>query len=118
MAAGIAHELKNPLVSIGGFARRLGKKLPSGSAEWEYAETIVREVKRLEKLLTEILAFSKKSTISYDHCDIKDIIEDALTIVAPTLKDSRIKVIKHYPRDKVTFPGDSERLKQYFSTCF
>jgi len=118
MAAGIAHELKNPLVSIGGFARRLGKKLPSGSTEWEYAETIVREVKRLEKLLMEILAFSKKSAISYDHCDIKDIIEDALTIVAPTLEESRIKIIKHYPRKKVAFPGDSEQLKQVFLNLF
>ena len=118
MAAGIAHELKNPLVSIGGFARRLGKKLPSGSTEWEYAETIVREVKRLEKLLTEILAFSKKSTISHVDCNIRDIIEDALTIVAPTLEESRIKVIKHYPRSKVTFLGDCEQLKQVFLNLF
>jgi len=118
MAAGIAHELKNPLVSIGGFARRLVKKLPADSTGCEYAGTIVREVKRLENMLSDILAFSKKSTISHSHCDIRDILEDALTIVAPTLEESRIKVSKHYPRNRITFLGDCEQLKQVFLNLF
>jgi two-component system sensor histidine kinase HydH len=118
MAAGVAHELKNPLVSIGGFARRLEKKLPSGSSELEYAETIVREVQRLEKMLTEILAFSKKATICYTDCNINDIIEDALTIVAPALEESRIRIAKHYPRTTNSFHGDCQQLKQVFLNLF
>jgi PAS domain S-box-containing protein len=118
MAAGIAHELKNPLVSIGGFARRLQNKLLSGSMEREYAETIVHEVRRLEKMLTEILAFSKKTTICYTQCDIKDIVEDALAIVAPTLEESRIKVIKHSLQEIFSFFGDCQQLKQVFLNLF
>lgn len=118
MAAGIAHELKNPLVSIGGFARRLEHKLPAGSSEWECAATIVREVLRLEKMLTEILAFSKKTTICYTHCNTTDIVEDALTIVTPALEESRIRVNRHYPRQPLTFLGDCQQLKQVFLNLF
>lgn len=118
MAAGIAHELKNPLVSIGGFARRLQNKLPSGSTEREYAETIVHEVRRLEKMLTEILAFSKKTTICYTQCDINDIIEDALAVVAPTFEENRIRVIKHTPDGELSFFGDCQQLMQVFLNLF
>jgi PAS domain S-box-containing protein len=118
MAASIAHELKNPLVSIGGFARRLEKKLPTASMERDYAATIVHEVKRLEKMLSEILDYSKKSVICYAHCSITDIVEDALTIVAPMLEDSRIKVNRSYPDKIFTFLGDAPQLKQVFLNLF
>jgi two-component system sensor histidine kinase HydH len=118
MAASIAHELKNPLVSIGGFARRLEKKLPTASMERDYAATIVHEVKRLEKMLSEILDYSKKSVICYAHCSINDIVEDALTIVAPMLEESRIKVNRSYPDKIFTFLGDAPQLKQVFLNLF
>jgi PAS domain S-box-containing protein len=118
MAAGIAHELKNPLVSIGGFARRLQNKLPSGTTEREYAETIVHEVRRLEKMLTEILAFSKKTTICYTQCDINDIIEDALAIVAQTFEENRIRVVRHSADGILPFLGDCQQLMQVFLNLF
>ncbi|MEI6306515.1 MAG: GAF domain-containing protein, partial [Deltaproteobacteria bacterium] len=65
MAANLAHELKNPLITIGGFAGRLLKSLPCESGEHHYADTIVKEVSRLEKMLADILAFSSKPTICY-----------------------------------------------------
>jgi len=118
MAAGIAHELKNPLVSVGGFARRLETRLPAGSVEREYADTIVHEVQRLEKMLTEILSYSKKTTICYAHCNINDIIEDALNIFAPILEENRIKVTRHYRLNAFSFLGDNLQLKQVFLNLF
>ncbi|HEY6872990.1 MAG TPA: ATP-binding protein [Geobacteraceae bacterium] len=114
MAASIAHEVKGPLVSIGGFARRLEKKLPAGSDGHDHAATIVREVKRLEKLLTDILSFARKTAICYATCTINDIIEESLAIIAPTLEESGISVIKSYPRETVSLLGDSQQLKQVF----
>ena len=118
MAAGIAHELKSPLVSIGGFARRLEKKLPKSSAELEYAGTIVREVQRLEKMLSDILSFTRKTTICYTHCNINEIIEDSLAIVAMAFEESNIKVIKRFPRNLITFLADCQQLKQVFINLF
>lgn len=114
MATSIAHEIKGPLVSIGGFARRLEKNLPASLIEHEHAATIVREVQRLEKMLTDILSFSRKTTICYTFCTISDIIEESLAIVADALDENRVKVFKNYPRKAISLLGDSQQLKQVF----
>ncbi len=118
MAARIAHELKGPLVSIGGFARRLEKKLPTDSAEWQYAETIVVEVIRLEKMLTDILSFSRKAIICYTSCNITDIVESALAIAGPAMEQGNIRVCKHFPSKTISFLGDCQQLKQVFINLF
>ena len=114
MAAGIAHELKGPLVSIGGFAGRLAKKLPQESNEWGHADLIVREVLRLEGILSEILLFSKKATICYTRCNIAEIVRDSLAVVAPPLEEKQISVSTKFPRQKLILLGDGQQLKQVF----
>ena len=114
MAAGIAHEIKGPLVSIGGFARRLKRKLPAESVEYGHTETIVKEVERLEQLLTDILMFTKKTTICYATFAIRDIIAESLDVVAPTLEEHGIKVIIKYPAKAINLLGDDRQLKQVF----
>jgi len=114
MAAGIAHELKGPLVSIGGFAGRLTRKLPQDSNEWGHADLIVREVVRLEGILSEILLFSKKTTICYTRCSIAEIVKDSLAVVTPPLEEKQIKVSTRFPRQKLLLLGDPQQLKQVF----
>uniref|UniRef100_C6E9L2 histidine kinase n=1 Tax=Geobacter sp. (strain M21) TaxID=443144 RepID=C6E9L2_GEOSM len=114
MAAGIAHELKGPLVSIGGFAGRLAKKLPQETSEWAHADLIVREVLRLEGILSEILLFSKKTTICYTRCDLSEIVKESLAVVTPPLEEKRISVNAKFPRQKLVLLGDGQQLKQVF----
>jgi signal transduction histidine kinase len=118
MAAGIAHELKGPMVSIGGFARRLAKRIPPGVPETEYVATIIEEEQRLEKMLTDFLSFSKKTTICYERCAITDVLESALSIVAHGLEKSRVRVLRSFPRKPVLLYGDCQQLKQVFINLF
>ena len=118
MAAGIAHELKGPLVAVGGFARRLARNLPQPSSDRECADLIVREVQRLEKMLTDILSFSKKTTICFTSCNILEIIKDALAVVQPYLAENHIKVFKSFPKKIASFYGDCQQLKQVFINLF
>ena len=115
MAAGIAHELKGPLVSIGGFANRLTRKLPRDSSEWGHADLIVREVLRLEAILSEILFFSKKAAICYAPCNLADIVKDSLAVVTPPLEEKQIALSTRFSRSKLLMMmGDGQQLKQVF----
>ncbi|MDD2851635.1 MAG: ATP-binding protein [Desulfuromonadaceae bacterium] len=114
MAANLAHELKNPLVTIGGFAGRLLKALPADSREHHYADTVVSEVCRLEKMLAEILAFSRKPTICFCNCDLEEIIRDCLAGCAATFEDQNIAVALQSNDLHLTVSGDANQLKQVF----
>lgn len=114
MAANLAHELKNPLITIGGFAGRLLKALPAEAREHQYADTIVSEVNRLEKMLAEILAFSRKPTICFSRCDLEEIVRDCLTGCATTFEDHNIKVTFSHVESPWSVSGDSHQLKQVF----
>lgn len=114
MAANIAHELKNPLITIGGFAGRLLKALPVETREHHYADTIVSEVSRLEKMLAEILAFSRKPTICFHSCDLEEIILDCLSSCTTSFEDRNIKISFFADARPYSVSGDAHQLKQVF----
>lgn len=114
MAANLAHELKNPLITIGGFAGRLLKSLPAETREHHYADTIVSEVSRLEKMLAEILAFSRKPTICFNRCDLEEILQDCLASCATTFEDHNISLSISITPPPWTVSGDAHQLKQVF----
>lgn len=114
MAANLAHELKNPLITIGGFAGRLLKTLPGESKEHLYADTIVSEVSRLEKMLGEILAFSRKPTICFSPCDLGEIIQDCLASCTTSFEDHNIKITFSSADRSWPLSGDAHQLKQVF----
>lgn len=114
MAANLAHELKNPLVTIGGFAGRLLKGLPGDCREYHYADTIVKEINRLEKMLADILAFSRKPTICYNVCNLEEILQDCFDSCFTTLEDQGIVLSTSLQGGPWEVLGDSHQLRQVF----
>lgn len=90
ISAEVTHEIKNPLVSIGGFARRLENRIKILSEKYEnekemeniadYSNIIRAEVDRLEKLLTNILDYSKAGILQRDACNLNELIEEAINL--------------------------------------
>jgi signal transduction histidine kinase len=114
LSAGIAHELKGPLIAIGGFARRLARKITAGSQEAGYVNTIIEEEQRLENMLDEVLSFSKKTTICYESCSIAETVDGALAILDHAVEKNRVLLQKSYPKKEIMLYGDSQQLKQVF----
>jgi signal transduction histidine kinase len=110
----VAHELKNPLITIGGFAGRLLKSLPTESREHTYADTIVKEVSRLEVMLTDILAFSRKPTICYSDCELGEILQECINSCTTTLEDHNISLSANLANGHWPLTGDAYQLKQVF----
>jgi PAS domain S-box-containing protein len=94
VAARVAHEIRNPLVSLGGFAKRLGKKL-NGNLK-EYADIIAREVDRLEGVLNEVLGFVKDTTIAKETVNSNRFIEEVISMVKPDLDERNIALIREF----------------------
>jgi PAS domain S-box-containing protein len=74
----VADEFRNPITAVGGFARRLQKKLPDSAKEKEYAESIITEVSRLEVVLRHVLALTRPETPRLTEQDIHGVIGEAL----------------------------------------
>jgi PAS domain S-box-containing protein len=92
VAAKVAHEIRNPLVSVGGFARRLEKKL-EGSLK-EYADIIAREVERLESILNEILGFVKEIRIVKEVVDSNKLIEEVISLIKSEIDERGITLVR------------------------
>lgn len=92
MAAGMAHEIRNPLVSIGGFTRRLLKSMEDDSPQRVYVQVIINEVTRLEKTLSEVLDFSSNTMGHLDEHNLNDVVADALYVLRRDFKENEIEI--------------------------
>jgi two-component system, NtrC family, sensor histidine kinase HydH len=117
MAAGMAHEIRNPLVSIGGFTRRLLKSMEYDSPHRVYIEVIINEVTRLEKTLSEILDFSRDTMGHLEERDLNDVISESLHIFRRELKEGRIEVLKELTPLPVVLI-DERQVKHVFFNLF
>lgn len=114
MSASIAHELKNPLVSVGGFARRLTKSLDPAEPSFKYAEIIQHETERLEKMLDNILSFSKQRLFCISEYRLEDVVERALALEEEKLQQANIEMRLGLEKDLPSLQGDAEQVEQVF----
>ncbi|MCR4288378.1 MAG: ATP-binding protein [Deltaproteobacteria bacterium] len=114
MTATLAHEIKNPLVSIGGFAARLKKKLDPCSPALKYAEQILSEAKRIEDIINGAVRFLKDSVPDLRLGDINGLLDAAVGVFEDDLDAQGINVVKNYSGAPITVLVDREQLKIAF----
>lgn len=112
LTADIAHEIRNPLTSIGGFARRLDKKLPVLTREKEYTGFIISEVNRLERILKDVLAFSRDVRFNLEDRDINGTVKEALKSFADLFSEQEIKVEETLDASLPLILHDKDQVRQ------
>ncbi|MBE0606655.1 MAG: histidine kinase, partial [Deltaproteobacteria bacterium] len=114
MAARIAHEIKNPLTAIGGFARRIASPKPGRGAPpvGRYARIILKEVERLERIINETLYFSKERTPAFRIVNLNAEIRDVLSMFREELEEARISAVVDLPQDLPSIMVDPDQIRQ------
>jgi len=88
----IAHDLKTPLITIAGLARRLSGKFPPASSEGEKVMVIRQQAERLEKLVMEMLFFAKPMKLSLEPSDLYHLLAEAKKAVQEIMKNSEVNI--------------------------
>ena len=114
MAAKIAHEIKNPLTAIGGFARRIASPKPGrGTPPVErYARIILKEVERLERIINETLYFSRKMAPSFRIVNLNAEIRDVLSMFREEFEEARISAVIDLSPDLPPISADPDQIRQ------
>jgi two-component system sensor histidine kinase AtoS len=112
LAAGMAHEIKNPLASIKTFAELLPSKYDDHEFRHKFSEIVRQEIERINKLVVELLNFSRIPKPSLEMTDIKVVMDEVLLLLFPQLSRQKIRLQKFYHEELPLLEADRDQLKQ------
>lgn len=110
LAAGVAHEVRNPLSSLRGFAQYFVKKLSGRQPEEEYAKTMVREADRLNRVITDLLFLGRPKAIAPRDVPLGPLVRDIIALLRFDLELCDMDVYLDLKAETVF--ADPEGLKQ------
>jgi two-component system sensor histidine kinase HydH len=110
ISAEVAHEIRNPLVCIGGFARRLQKKFP----DLAECNIILRESERLEKILSRIRNYLRPVEIHPLECSVNTILGESLDLLSPEMEARQVKGLLDLDTGLPPVYADPDILVQIF----
>ena len=114
MAAGVAHELRNPLSSVKGLALLLKSKLDDDLSSQQAADLMVEQVERLDRSISELLDYARPGMITKTTLQIDELLAKAIMLVHSDAETKNISVEEHYGCGSRTMQGDPDKLAQVF----
>ena len=111
MAAGIAHEVRNPLGTLRGLAHFFGSEDGASDACKEYSIFMISEIDRLNQLVTELLDFGAPREINIGKVDIKFMIEKIVTLLENDFLEKNLNFVHQQEKDSELY-GDADLLFQ------
>jgi len=114
LTAGLAHEIRNPLVAIKTFTHLLPDRLDDEEFREQFLKIASSEVDRISLLVTELLDFARPSDPKLELENINIILDGMILLVSTETKKKKINVIKNYASDLPPIQMDREQIKQVF----
>ena len=112
LAAGVAHEIRNPLSSVKGFATYFRDKLKDSPQDRDTATTMIQEVERLDRVIGQLLEFARPSTLKIKPVRVMDLIQHSLKLIEGDARSKGIEVKVDIPLDFPDVPMDGDRINQ------
>lgn len=114
MAATLAHEIRNPLLSIGGYAARLKARLDGDAVALACVNNLLAGVQRVERLMDGMVRFLKDSAVDLRPEDMNDIVEEAVSVLEGSAEEHGIELIKDLYDSRLPVMADRDQLKIAF----
>ncbi|MEI7672177.1 MAG: ATP-binding protein, partial [Deltaproteobacteria bacterium] len=112
LAAGVAHEIRNPLSSIKGFATYFRERYRDNPEDRETADVMIREVDRLNRVITQLLEFARPLTMHRVSTSLQTLIHHALKMVEGEAQAKRIMVETELSPEVGKISLDTDRMTQ------
>jgi two-component system nitrogen regulation sensor histidine kinase GlnL len=110
LAAGLAHEIRNPLAGLQGSAELLAQEAEEGTRE--YAQVIAREAKRVDGLVRELLDLARPARLQLGPVNIHDVLRDVIVLARGIPGAGRVAFTERYDPSLPPVLGDAEKLTQ------
>jgi PAS domain S-box-containing protein len=114
LAAGLAHEIKNPLTSIMTFSRHVARRGDDERFRERFQRVVPRELERINAIVDGLLRLARPARLVQVPVHLPPLLEQALELYAPQIESRRIGVRREWPVDVPPVPGDAEQLYQAF----
>lgn len=113
LAAGAAHEIRNPLTAIQSSLQYLSTKIHA-EKENKLITNALQETGRINEILSALLSFSRPSEIKKEENNIIEILEESLDLISIQSNKYKIKITRDYPKTPLLLNSDKAQLKQLF----
>jgi PAS domain S-box-containing protein len=118
LSAGMAHEIKNPLVSLKTFAQLLPERYQDSDFRDTFSNLIGHEIDRIDSLVNQLLRFARPAKPILKPLHAHEVLEKALTLVGHRLYQKDIKLQRSWQAEVDTIHGDADQLEQVFLNFF
>jgi nitrogen-specific signal transduction histidine kinase len=118
LSAGMAHEIKNPLVSIKTFAQLLPERYQDPEFRETFSNLIGHEIERIDSLVNQLLRFARPAKPVLKPMHVHEILEKSLLLVGHRLYQKDIKLTRSWEANVDTIRADADQLEQVFLNFF
>jgi signal transduction histidine kinase len=114
LAAGVAHEINNPLGTISLYAGALQKELPPSDARREDLTVILRETDRCKTIVADLLNFARQQEVLTQETDLHALLEASIEAVRPQPAFQDVEILRHFDPELPHLEADPSQLLQVF----
>jgi two-component system sensor histidine kinase HydH len=112
LAAGISHEIRNPLSSIRGFAQFLRHALKDKPQEREYTEVMIKEMDRINRVVSDLLSFAGQDVVELAPTNVAELVEHVIQLVEPETHDKKVQIHSAAASGLDKIPLDAYKITQ------